>query len=117
MGVDYGTILSESRKYKLGLVIGSQFLSQFSESTVAALFGNVASLASYRVDYDVAQTIVRQLAVSGEGPKTAEQIYDTIVPASELQNLPDHTFTSIPSEDGGRRSPCMSMPSLRSIRP
>src|SRR5205807_858714 len=25
-------------------------------------------------------------------PKTAEQIYDTIVPASELQNLPDHTF-------------------------
>jgi hypothetical protein len=32
-GVDYATILSESRKYKLGLVIGTQTLSQLPEST------------------------------------------------------------------------------------
>jgi hypothetical protein len=33
-------LLSESRKYKLGLVIGTQTLSQLPESTVAAIFGN-----------------------------------------------------------------------------
>jgi hypothetical protein len=91
-GVDYATILSESRKYALGLVIGTQTLSQFSESTVSAIFGNVASIASYRVSHQDAQALVRHFAVSGEGVKTAEQAYDTIIPASELQNLPDHKF-------------------------
>jgi hypothetical protein len=36
--------------------------------------------------------LVRHFAVSGEGPKTAEQWHDTVLPASELQNLPDRTF-------------------------
>jgi len=44
------------------------------------------------VSHDDAQTLVRHFAVSGEGPKTAEQIFDTVVPASEVQNLPDHKF-------------------------
>jgi hypothetical protein len=91
-GVDYATILSESRKYKLGLVIGTQNLSQLPESTVAAIFGNVSSIASYRVSHDDALALVRHFAVSGEGPKTAEQWHDTVLPASELQNLPDRTF-------------------------
>jgi hypothetical protein len=91
-GIDFPTILSESRKYRLGLVIGTQTLSQLSESTVAAIFGNVASIGSYRVSHDDAQALVRHFAVSGEGPKSAEQWFDLIVPASELQNLPDHQF-------------------------
>jgi type IV secretory pathway TraG/TraD family ATPase VirD4 len=91
-GVDFPTILSESRKYRLGLIIGTQTLSQLSESTVAAIFGNVATIGSYRVSHDDAQALVRHFAVSGEGPKTAEQWHDTVIPASELQNLPDHKF-------------------------
>jgi hypothetical protein len=88
-GVDYATILSESRKYKLGLVIGTQTLSQFPESTVAAIFGNVASIASYRVSHNDAQALVRHFATSGEGPLSAD---DMVMPASVLQNLPDRTF-------------------------
>ena len=44
-GVDFPTILSESRKYALSLIIGTQTLAQLPEKTVAAVFGNCASLA------------------------------------------------------------------------
>lgn len=37
-----------------------------------------------------AKALVREFAASGEGPRTAEQAYDIIIPASELQNLPDY---------------------------
>jgi type IV secretory pathway TraG/TraD family ATPase VirD4 len=44
-GVDFPTILSESRKYRLGLVLGTQTLAQLPEATVAAVFGNVGTIA------------------------------------------------------------------------
>ena len=91
MGADYGTILSETRKYKLGLVMASQTLAQLSKPTVDAIFADVASMVSYRVSHDDAQALVRHFGVSGEGPITAEEAYD-IVPVARLQNLPDYTF-------------------------
>jgi hypothetical protein len=91
-GVDYPTILSESRKYRLGLVLGTQTLAQLPDATIAAVFGNVGTIGSYRVSHEDAQTLIRHFAVSGEGPRTAEQWFDTVIPASELQNLPDHKF-------------------------
>lgn len=106
-GVDYGTILSESRKYRLGLTIGTQTLSQLPESTVAAIFGNVASIGSYRVSHEDAQALVRHFAVSGEGAKTSEQLFDTVIPASELQNLPDHKFYFQTLVDGQPHDPVL----------
>src|SRR4051794_28275933 len=70
-GVEFAPSLSESRKYRLGLVIGTQAPPQFSKSPGAAIFGNVASIGSYRVSPDDPQALVRRFAVSGEGPKTA----------------------------------------------
>jgi hypothetical protein len=104
-GLDYATILSESRKYKLGLVVGTQTLSQFSQSTIAAIFGNVGSIASYRVSHDDAQALVRHFAVSGEGPKSAEQWFDAVLPASELQNLADRKFYFQTLVDGRPHDP------------
>jgi hypothetical protein len=37
-----------------------------------------------------ANALVQEFGVSGEGARTAEQAFDVIVPASELQNLPDY---------------------------
>jgi hypothetical protein len=37
-----------------------------------------------------AKALVREFAASGEGPRGAEQMFDLIVPATELQNLPDY---------------------------
>src|SRR5437867_1771029 len=89
-GVDFPTILSESRKYALSLTIGTQTLSQLPEATLASVFGNCATIISFRVSGDDAKSLVREFAASGEGWRGAEQMFDIIVPASELQNLPDY---------------------------
>jgi hypothetical protein len=88
-GVDFPTILSESRKYALSLTIGTQTLSQLPEKMLAAVFGNCATIVSFRVSGDDAQALAREFAASGEGPRLTDQMYDVIVPTSELQNLPD----------------------------
>jgi len=89
-GVDFPTILSESRKYALSLTIGTQTLSQLPSNTLAAVFGNCGSLVSFRVSGEDAHALVREFGSSGEGPRLATQMYDVIIPASELQNLQDY---------------------------
>jgi type IV secretory pathway TraG/TraD family ATPase VirD4 len=89
-GVDFPSILSESRKYALSLTIGTQTLSQLPNRSIAAVFGNCATIVSFRVSGEDAQALVREFAASGEGPRTAEQSFDLIIPASELQNLADY---------------------------
>lgn len=42
------TILSEARKYRLGLNIAHQFIDQLDEKTKNAVFGNVGSMAIFR---------------------------------------------------------------------
>jgi hypothetical protein len=88
--VDFPTILSESRKYALSLTIGTQTLAQLPDESLAAVFGNGATIVSFRVSGNDAQALVREFAASGEGPRLAGDTYDVIVPASELQNLPDY---------------------------
>jgi hypothetical protein len=55
-----------------------------------AVFGNCATSVSFRVSGDGAKALVREFAAGGEDPRTAEQAHDIIIPASELQNLPDY---------------------------
>jgi hypothetical protein len=88
-GVDFPTILSEARKYALSLTVGTQTLSQLPDKMVSAVFGNCGTIVSFRVSNDDAHALVREFAASGEGPRLATQMFDVIVPASELQNLPD----------------------------
>jgi hypothetical protein len=89
-GVDFPTILAESRKYALSLTIGTQTLSQLPDRSIEAVFGNCATIISFRVSGEDAHALVREFAASGEGPRTAEQSFDVIIPASELQNLADY---------------------------
>jgi type IV secretory pathway TraG/TraD family ATPase VirD4 len=89
-GVDFPSILSESRKYALALTVGTQTLTQLPEGAIEAVFGNCATIISFRVSGDDAKALVREFAASGEGTRGAEQMFDVIVPATELQNLPDY---------------------------
>jgi type IV secretory pathway TraG/TraD family ATPase VirD4 len=57
----FATILSEARKYRLSLTLAHQFLAQLPEATAAAVFGNVASLVSFQVGPQDAETLVVQL--------------------------------------------------------
>lgn len=55
-------ILSEARKYKLGLSIAHQFLNQVPEKTRAAVFGNVGNMAVFRVGEEDAEFFAKQFA-------------------------------------------------------
>lgn len=56
------TILSEARKYKLSLNIAHQFIAQLDEKIKDAVFGNVGSLAVFRVGAEDAEYLEKQLA-------------------------------------------------------
>lgn len=55
-------ILSEARKYKLSLTIAHQFLAQIDEKIRSAVFGNVGSMAVFRVGQDDAEFFEKQFA-------------------------------------------------------
>lgn len=55
-----GTILSEARKYKLSLSIAHQFIGQLDENIKNAVFGNVGTIACFRVGSDDAEYLAKQ---------------------------------------------------------
>jgi hypothetical protein len=55
-------ILSEARKYKLSLTIAHQFLAQIDEKIREAVFGNVGSMAVFRIGQDDAEFMAKQFA-------------------------------------------------------
>ena len=54
------TILSEARKYRLDLILAHQFIGQLSEEIKRAVFGNVGSIASFRIGADDAEFVQKQ---------------------------------------------------------
>ncbi len=55
-------ILSEARKYKLALTIAHQFLAQVDEKIRDAVFGNVGSMAIFRVGEEDGEFFAKQFA-------------------------------------------------------
>jgi hypothetical protein len=55
-------ILSEARKYKLGLTVAHQFIAQLDEAIKNAVFGNVGSIAAFRVGPEDATFLEHQYA-------------------------------------------------------
>jgi hypothetical protein len=53
-------ILSEARKYRLGLVLANQYTAQLPEEIQAAIFGNVGSVASFVVGADDADRLMKE---------------------------------------------------------
>lgn len=68
-------ILSEARKYKLGLTVAHQFIAQLQPDIKDAVFGNVGSMATFRVGPDDAQFL--------------EQQYSPTFSAADLMNIPN----------------------------
>ncbi len=46
---DFAQILSEARKYRLNLIVANQFVGQMEEEVKNAIFGNVGTIATFRV--------------------------------------------------------------------
>ena len=62
------TILSEARKYRLGLIIAHQYVEQLEESIKSAVFGNVGSMIIYRVSTENAAIFEKQLQPTFTAP-------------------------------------------------
>lgn len=65
------SILSEARKYRLGLIIAHQYLGQLQKSDALtksnlnlkdAIFGNVGSILSYKIGPEDAEMMAKQFA-------------------------------------------------------
>lgn len=69
----FSEILSEARKYGLGLIVAHQFIQQIPSHLSHALFGNVGSLVSFRI--------------SSEDAKYMREHFDPYVTAYDLANL------------------------------
>ncbi|OGZ29277.1 MAG: hypothetical protein A2931_03890 [Candidatus Niyogibacteria bacterium RIFCSPLOWO2_01_FULL_45_48] len=54
------TILSEARKYRLSLVLAHQFIGQLIDPIRLAVFGNVGSIAAFRIGADDAEHLEKQ---------------------------------------------------------
>lgn len=59
-------ILSEARKYKLSLTIAHQFLAQIDDKIKDAVFGNVGSMAVFRVGQDDGEFFAKQFTPTFE---------------------------------------------------
>ena len=58
----FSEILSECRKYGLSLTLAHQYIEQMSEETRAAVFGNVGTLAVFRVGQRDAEVLEKEFS-------------------------------------------------------
>jgi hypothetical protein len=95
-------ILSEARKYKLGLTMAHQYIAQLDPDIKDAVFGNVGSMAAFRVGPDDSQFL--------------EQQYAPTFSASDLMNVPNqNAFMRVLAS--GTPTPPFSMGTLAPAKP
>lgn len=58
----FANILSEARKYRLNLITAHQYIEQLEEEVAAAIFGNVGTIASFRVGAGDAEHLAKEFA-------------------------------------------------------
>jgi len=58
----FANILSEARKYRLGLTLGHQYITQMEETVRDAVFGNVGTMIVFRVGAEDAEFLEKEFA-------------------------------------------------------
>lgn len=56
----FANILSEARKYRLDLILAHQYLEQLDEKVLAAVFGNVGTIACFRIGAQDAEFLEKE---------------------------------------------------------
>ncbi len=74
--ISFADILSECRKYGLNLVLANQYINQLHEKVRDAVFGNVASIITFRVGAEDAKYLAREFRPTFE--------------ETDLMNLPNY---------------------------
>lgn len=87
----FADMLSEARKYGLSLFLTHQYISQFNEKVIAAIFGNVGTIISFRVGQADAEIL-------------SKEFYPTFS-QSDLVNLPRYSMYLKLMIDGATSKP------------
>jgi len=58
----FATILSEARKYRLGLTLAHQYIDQLHEDVRSAIFGNVGTMVAFRMGAGDAEFLEKEFA-------------------------------------------------------
>lgn len=95
------TILSEARKFGLGLTLAHQYLGQLPENIRAAILGNVGSKTVFRVGAEDAATLEREFhppftAYDLESLRRYETIVKVLARGEELQPFSATSLPPIP---------------------
>jgi hypothetical protein len=88
-------ILSESRKYKLSLVMANQYIQQIREDIRDAVFGNVGSMISFRVGSEDGEFLGKQYEPEFTIPDIINQENLHAICKMTIQGLPSRPFTIV----------------------
>jgi len=99
------TILSEARKYRLALSVAHQFIGQLDEKIKNAVFGNVGSMAVFRVGTEDAEFLEKQFTRSSPRP------------TSSISTITMPTSASCPPAGRSSRSTCLRWLPTKETRP
>ncbi len=73
-----GNMVSELRKYRVGLILANQHLVQLDDEIRASVLGNVGTLISFRLGQEDARTIARE--------------FEPTFAPEDIMNLPNHAI-------------------------
>ena len=104
----FANILSEARKYRLNLIIGHQYISQMEEEVRDAVFGNIGTIATFRVGAEDAEWLEKEFSPEF----TAEDLVNlpkyNVYLKLMIDGLASHPFSAqtlpppVPLEDSNR---------------
>ncbi len=96
---DFAVILSEARKYRLGLCVANQFIGQVEEEVKNAIFGNVGTKIAFRIGVTDAQYMVHEFAPTfGEDDLLNVERYHAYV-TTIVNNEPVPSFSMDTTKD------------------
>jgi hypothetical protein len=120
-GVDFSTILAETRKYGLHVFMATQTLAQLNESTRSAVYGNCGTLVAFRTSGEDGDILHRELATDIQRPYFQNiPNYQCLVRTMLEAGYPTATHligASAPRPATGRRGRVMSASLRRWGRP
>ncbi len=100
-------ILSEARKYKLGLTLANQYITQIDEEVIGAILGNVGNIMTFNVGAKDADILYREFGSEIESEDLTTLNKFQLLTRITVDNAMTKTFTSyslpMPKNKSGHR--------------
>lgn len=91
----FANILSEARKYRLNLIVGHQYITQMDEVVRDAVFGNVGTLAVFRVGAEDAEFLEKEFSPEFTAEDLVNLTKYNIYLKLMIDGMASHPFSAI----------------------